>query len=45
MYFNTDFAMQTSCEYIKYDIEEYYWFKQYLFGNRDNTYTKIYIVL
>ena len=24
MYFNTEFAMQTSSEYIKYDIEEYY---------------------
>ena len=24
MYFNTDFAMTTSSEYIKYDIEEYY---------------------
>ena len=24
MYFNADFAMQTSYEYIKYDIEEYY---------------------
>ena len=24
MYFNADFAMQTSSEYIKYDIEEYY---------------------
>ena len=24
MYFNPDFAMQTSSEYIKYDIEEYY---------------------
>ena len=24
MYFNTDFPMQTSSEYIKYDIEEYY---------------------
>ena len=24
MYFNTDFAMQTSSEYMKYDIEEYY---------------------
>ena len=23
MYFNSDFAMQTSSEYIKYDIEEY----------------------
>ena len=23
MYFNADFAMQTSSEYIKYDIEEY----------------------
>ena len=25
MYFNADFAMQTFSEYIKYDIEEYYW--------------------
>ena len=24
MYFNADFAMQTSSEYIKYDIEENY---------------------
>ena len=24
MYFNADFAMQTSSEYMKYDIEEYY---------------------
>ena len=24
MYFNADFAMQTSSEYIKNDIEEYY---------------------
>ena len=24
MYFNADFAMQTSFEYIKYNIEEYY---------------------
>ena len=24
MYFNADFAMQTSSAYIKYDIEEYY---------------------
>ena len=24
MYFNADFAMQTSSEYIKYDIVEYY---------------------
>ena len=24
MYFNADFAMQTSSEYIKYEIEEYY---------------------
>ena len=24
MYFNADFAMQISSEYIKYDIEEYY---------------------
>ena len=24
MYFNKDFAMKTSSEYIKYDIEEYY---------------------
>ena len=24
MYFNADFAMQASSEYIKYDIEEYY---------------------
>ena len=24
MYYNADFAMQTSSEYIKYDIEEYY---------------------
>ena len=24
MYFNADFAMQTSSEHIKYDIEEYY---------------------
>ena len=24
MYFNADFAMQTSSEYIKCDIEEYY---------------------
>ena len=24
MYFNADFAMQTSSEYIKYDTEEYY---------------------
>ena len=24
MYFNADFEMQTSSEYIKYDIEEYY---------------------
>ena len=24
MYFNVDFAMQTSFEYIKYDLEEYY---------------------
>ena len=24
MYFNADFAMQTSSEYIKYDIKEYY---------------------
>ena len=24
MYFNADFAMQTSSEYIKYDIEDYY---------------------
>ena len=24
MYFNADFAMQTSSEYTKYDIEEYY---------------------
>ena len=24
MYFNADFAMQTSSEYIKYDIEEHY---------------------
>ena len=24
MYFNADFAMHTSSEYIKYDIEEYY---------------------
>ena len=24
MYFNADFAMQTSSEYITYDIEEYY---------------------
>ena len=24
MYFNADFAMQTSSEYIKYNIEEHY---------------------
>ena len=24
MYFNAAFAMQTSSEYIKYDVEEYY---------------------
>ena len=24
MYFNADSAMQTSSEYIKYDMEEYY---------------------
>ena len=24
MYFNADFAMQTSSQYIKYDKEEYY---------------------
>ena len=24
MYFNAEFAMETSSEYIKYDIEEYY---------------------
>ena len=24
MYFNADFAMHASLEYIKYDIEEYY---------------------
>ena len=31
MYFNADFAMQTSPEYIRYDIEEYYCPKSSIF--------------
>ena len=31
MYFNADFAMQTSSEYINHDIEEYYCPKSSIF--------------